>query len=132
MQFVATCTGDRSRCRFTQHYTIPQTTFPGEAVTNAPVDDIARSGRDQSKAPFRQDIGNNQTSFADPPSYPYNAGNRANFEATNVFVSCTLSSDRSCSWDRCCIQWTWKVKVQGGAVSSNTLGADRKWCEKAF
>jgi len=108
------------------------TNYPGESVEAKPVDDIARCGRDATMAPFRQNIGGNQISMADPASYPYNATTRADFEATNVFETCKTSSDNTCKWDRCCIQWTWKAKVVAGAVTVNTVTVDRKWCDKGF
>jgi hypothetical protein len=129
VQVIATCTGDCSKCELTQHYTIPATTYPSEFVTNTPIDDIARSGQDATCPPFRQDIGTNQLSWADPASYFYNNSTTSDFDAKNVFVSCVKSCGK-CDWDRCCVEWTWEVAVKNGAVVKNTITVNHKWCEK--
>ncbi|MBI1928432.1 hypothetical protein HYR99_29835 [Candidatus Poribacteria bacterium] len=133
VQIIATCTGNRSECGITQCYTIPATTYPGEAVINTPVDDIARSGRDVTSSPFRQDIGTNRLSWADPASYSYNNSTLAHFSAKNVFVSCVESCrECECNWERCCVEWMWEVEVKNGTVVKNTVTANRKWCEKVI
>ncbi|HBB35198.1 MAG TPA: hypothetical protein DC064_26255 [Cyanobacteria bacterium UBA9273] len=78
-------------------------------------DDVARSGRDQSKAPFRQ-VWSNNVSMCDPISgVPYN--NLQSYEwAANATTSITHSSGASQS-----VNWSMEVQASQGAVTRNTV-----------
>jgi hypothetical protein len=79
-------------------------------------DDVAKSGRDQSTAPFRQmwlDGGLN-ISMADPPSIDYSSLTSA--EIDRDFVTTLTGPDGSMS-----VSWSTSIRITGGSVSSNTV-----------
>jgi hypothetical protein len=85
-------------------------------------DDIARSGRDASRAPFRQDFLGGGTSppgyiisMADPPSVGYSSS-RPDIERDTNFVTSLVGPG-----GRRSISWSQSVRVAGGTVTTNTL-----------
>jgi hypothetical protein len=84
-------------------------------------DDIAKSGRDASRAPFRQDFLGGGTaplgyiiSMADPPSTGYGTG--SNIEHDRDFVTSLVGSGGKQS-----VAWSLSTRISGGAVISNVL-----------
>jgi hypothetical protein len=137
VQLVGTVEGTRARCSITQHFVIERSNFPGAGRPygdTAPVgqrtDDIAKSGRDSSRPPFRQDIGTDKISFADPPSRPYGPG--STFSRKQRFESCFVSlptSQPACTWMRCCATWILEQDVRAGTATS-TVRNIGSFCEK--
>jgi len=85
-------------------------------------DDIARSGRDFSRAPSRQDFLGGGTaplgyiiSMADPPSINYGPS-RPDVERNTNFVSSLVGPG-----GRQSVSWSQSVRVTAGAVTVNTL-----------
>lgn len=86
------------------------------------LDDIARSGRDFSRAPSRQNfLGGGALplgyiiSMADPPSVNYGPS-RPEVERDVNFVSSLVGPG-----GRQSVSWSQSVRVTGGAVTVNTL-----------
>lgn len=130
VQFVATCTGDRAGCRFTQHYTIQESTFPHLQPKENPIDDFADVDRDQGKPPMRQDIGTDRISFADPASFPYDNAEYSNYVLRVKFESCALSSEGAdCPRKKCCVDWMWELRVVDGRRELNVLTDKPARCE---
>src|SRR6185369_1029756 len=71
VQITSKVTGPGSKCNFSQDVWVEIETIGGTNSGRAKknYDDIKKSGRDQTKPPFRQDIGGNP-SMADPPQMP--------------------------------------------------------------
>ncbi len=87
---------------------------PNQGVTQ---DDIAKSGRDASKAPFRQEWVDGSTlkiSMADPPSVAYSAGD--NIEWDREFVT-SLSGPGGSKL----VKWSTSIRVVNGALTKNTV-----------
>jgi hypothetical protein len=85
-------------------------------------DDVARSGRNFSQAPSRQEFFGGGAaplgfiiSMADPPSVSYNSS-RPNVERDTNFVSSLVGPG-----GRQSVSWSQSVRVVGGVVSVNTL-----------
>jgi hypothetical protein len=85
-------------------------------------DDIARSGRDFSRAPSRQDFlgGGNAPlgliiSMADPPSVPFGAG-VPDVERDTNFVSSLVGPT-----GRQSVSWSQSIRTSAGGVTTNTL-----------
>jgi hypothetical protein len=79
-------------------------------------DDIAKSGRDASKAPFRRDWledGYN-VSMADPPNSPYSAS--TNKEYVKDFVTGLKGPGGEAT-----VNWTIKLKIENGKVTQNSV-----------
>jgi hypothetical protein len=86
-------------------------------------DDIAKSGRDSSNAPFRQEfLGGGRAplgyiiSMADPPSIAYNSTSRSNVEWDRNFVTSLVGPS-----GRQSVSWSLSIRVSGGAVTSDVL-----------
>jgi hypothetical protein len=84
-------------------------------------DDIAKSGRDASRPPFRQEFLGGGTappgyiiSMADPPSTGYNA--TSNIEHDRDFVTSLVGPG-----GRQSISWSLSTRIAAGAVTSNVL-----------
>lgn len=84
-------------------------------------DDIAKSGRDASTAPFRQEFlgGGNAPlgyiiSMADPPSTGY--GSTSNIEHDRDFVTSLVGPG-----GRKSVSWSLSTRISAGAVTSNVL-----------
>jgi hypothetical protein len=86
-------------------------------------DDIAKSGRDSSNAPFRQEfLGGGRAplgyiiSMADPPSTPYNSTSMRDVEHDRNFVTSLVGPS-----GRKSVSWSLSTRISGGAVTSNVL-----------
>lgn len=84
-------------------------------------DDIAKSGQDASRAPFRQEFLGGGTaplgyiiSMADPPSTAYNS--TSNIEHDRDFVTSLVGPS-----GRQSVTWSLSTRISGGAVTSNAL-----------
>jgi hypothetical protein len=84
-------------------------------------DDLAKSGRDTSRAPFRQDFLGGGTaplgyiiSMADPPSTGFNS--TSNIEHDRDFVTSLVGPS-----GRQSVSWSLSTRISGGAVTSNVL-----------
>lgn len=84
-------------------------------------DDIAKSGRDASRAPFRQEfLGGGDAplgyiiSMADPPSTGYNA--TSNIEHDRDFVTTLVGPS-----GRQSVSWSLSTRISGGSVTRNVL-----------
>jgi len=84
-------------------------------------DDIAKSGRDASRPPFRQEFLGGGTaplgyiiSMADPPSAGYNA--TTNMERDLDFVTSLVGPS-----GRQSVTWSLSTRISGGAVTSNVV-----------
>ena len=109
--------------RFEQ--TITRTRFRINGVAHAEegksFDDIAKSGRDASKPPFRQEFLGGGTaplgyiiSMADPPSTGYNA--TSNIEHDRDFVTTLVGPG-----GRKSVTWSLSTRISGGKVTRNVL-----------
>lgn len=85
------------------------------------VDDIAKSGRDATRPPFRQEFLGGGTaplgyiiSMADPPSTGYNSGD--NIEHDRNFVTSLVGPS-----GRQSVSWSLSTRISGGTVTSNVL-----------
>lgn len=86
----------------------------GKALEGQTINDIARSGRDQSKAPFRQEYGFAVT-MADPISgIPYNTLTSYEWEV-NLTTSITGSGGAKS------VNWGVTVEASNGTVTKNTV-----------
>jgi hypothetical protein len=101
-------------------YRINGTVHPEEGQT---FDDIAKSGRNASTAPFRQDFLGGGTaplgyiiSMADPPSTYYNNTDRRDVEHDRDFVTSLQGPSGTQS-----VSWSLSTRVSGGVVTSNVL-----------
>lgn len=111
-------------------FTVAQTFHVSRARFNGRVnalegqsgDDLARSGRDASRPPFRREfLGGGSAphgyiiSFADPPSIPYTAATvTAEFDANFVSSIVGPAGGRS-------VDWSVSVRIAGGSVTTNTV-----------
>ncbi len=84
-------------------------------------DDIAKSGRDASRPPFRQEFLGGGTaplgyviSMADPPSTGYNS--TSNIEHDRDFVTTLVGSS-----GRRSVSWSLSTRISGGSVTKNVL-----------
>jgi hypothetical protein len=87
---------------------------PDEGKT---MDDIAKSGRDASKAPFRQEFMGTAgwaISMADPPSVTY--GPSSNIEWDRSFVTSLVGPG-----GRSDVNWSTSIRVVNGSVTRNTI-----------
>lgn len=86
---------------------------PKEGVVQ---DDIAKSGRDSSRPPFRQDWleGGYNISMADPPGVTY--GPSSNIEFDREFVTSLVGPG-----GRKSVAWSTSIKVVNGGVTKNTV-----------
>jgi hypothetical protein len=106
-----------SEYTLTQTITVSRLRIDGtaDALEGTTLDDIARSGRDQSTAPFRQVWGNN-VSMCDPISgVPYNTLTSYDF-AANATSGIQHSSGSSKT-----VAWSVQVQAAGGTVTKNTV-----------
>jgi hypothetical protein len=112
-----------SPCRPDQ-YTLAQTVTYDKKIVDgvhdpkegAVQDDIAKSGRDFSKAPARQDfLGNGyDVSMADPPFIRYSAS--SNIEWDRSFTTSLVGPGGKAS-----VSWSTSIKVESGKVTKNTI-----------
>jgi hypothetical protein len=89
---------------------------PDEGKT---MDDIAKSGRDASRPPFRQEFGGISgwaISMADPPSVTY--GSASNIEWDRSFVTSLVGPA-----GRKDVRWSTSIRVVGGTVTRNTISS---------
>jgi hypothetical protein len=80
-------------------------------------DDIAKSGRDATRAPFRQEFMNLDgywISMADPPSVVY--GPTTNLEFDRDFVTSLVGPS-----GRRSLNWSTSIRIAGGRVTRNTV-----------
>jgi hypothetical protein len=86
---------------------------PKEGVAQ---DDIAKSGRNASTAPFRQDFlgGGYNVSMADPPSTNY--GSASNIELDRSFTTSLVGPG-----GRASVNWSTSIRVTNGTVTRNTI-----------
>jgi hypothetical protein len=80
-------------------------------------DDIAKSGRDASRPPFRQEWNNatgHVVSMADPPSVLYKTTSNIDFD--REFVTSLTGPDGSVS-----VNWSTSIRVASGTVARNTI-----------
>jgi hypothetical protein len=90
------------------------TADPNEGKT---FDDIAKSGRDATRAPFRQEFMNLDgywISMADPPSVVYGATTDLEFDRDFVTSLVGPSGRRSVSWST-------SIRIAGGKVTRNSV-----------
>jgi hypothetical protein len=92
-----------------------------DATEGQTFDDIAKSGRDASRAPFRQDFLGGGTallgyiiSMADPPSIGYDAS--TNMERDLNFVTSLVGPS-----GRQSVSWALSTRVAAGVVTSNVV-----------
>jgi len=76
-------------------------------------DDIAKSGRDASRAPFRQEWFN-KISMADPPNVEYTSVKEADFD--REFVTSLVGPGGQQS-----VTWNTSIRIRGGRVTKNTI-----------
>jgi len=106
-------------------YTLGQTVHYARAIFNGVPharqgqtwDDIAASGRDASRPPFRREWtggGNRYISMADPPSVGYGAS--SNIEFDRDFVTSLAGPGGSVS-----VSWSTSIRVVGGSVTRNNI-----------
>jgi len=88
-------------------------TDPTEGQT---FDDIAKSGRDASRPPFRQDWlgGGYNISMADPPSIGYSSTTNADYDRD--FVTSLIGPG-----GRKSVSWSISVRIVNGKVTQNTI-----------
>lgn len=116
IQIVGEVEGDASKCKVTQELFVETENINGNTDRQGKTyDDIKKSGRDATKAPFKQDF-NGQTSFADPPSYGY--GPTTNITSKRVFTSCVVGCDGK---TKCCVKWSLEIIVVKGVVTKNEV-----------
>lgn len=90
---------------------------PDEGKT---MDDIAKSGRDASRPPFRQEFLDTDgaqglaISMADPPSVVYGAGDNIEWDRSFVTSLIGPSGRRS-------VNWSTSIRVVSGSVTRNTI-----------
>ncbi len=125
LQFIATyqmlCVAGGSAYTFDQQIAIARMRGDGKklmengkALEGQTINDVARSGRDQSKAPFRQEWLN-VISMADPISgAPYTSFNDYEFEATATTKVTGAGGSLS-------VTWTVKVESKAKKITTNTL-----------
>lgn len=110
---------------FRLEQTVKRTRFRINGVVHAEegktFDDIAKSGRDASRAPFRQEfLGGGDAplgyiiSMADPPSTGYNA--TSNIEHDRDFVTTLVGPS-----GRQSVSWSLSTRISGGSVTRNIL-----------
>jgi hypothetical protein len=90
------------------------TADPNEGKT---FDDIAKSGRDATKAPFRQEFMNLDgywISMADPPSVVY--GSTTDVEFDRDFVTSLVGPS-----GRQSVNWSTSIRIAGGKVTRNSV-----------
>ena len=82
------------------------------------MDDIAKSGRDASKPPFRQEFSAGANtwaiSMADPPSVSY--GPSSNIEWDRSFVTSLVGPG-----GRKDVNWSTSIRIVNGSVTRNTI-----------
>ncbi len=88
-------------------------TDPTEGQT---LDDIAKSGRDASRPPFRQDWlgGGYNISMADPPSIGYSSTTNAEWDRD--FVTSLVGPG-----GRSSVSWSVSIRIKDGSVTRNTV-----------
>jgi hypothetical protein len=88
-------------------------TDPTEGQT---LDDIAKSGRDASTAPFRRDwlSGGNNISMADPPSVAYKASTNAEWDRDYVTSLIGPAGRES-------VTWSVSIRITNGSVKKKTV-----------
>ena len=102
---------------FKQNITVTSLKIDGKphALEGQSLDDIARSGRNQAAAPFRQ-TWSNKVSMCDPISgVPYNNLKTYDF-AANAITSIVHKNGATKT-----VSWSIKVKAAAGKVSENTV-----------
>ncbi len=101
---------------FKQAITISKLQINGKAhaMEGKTIDDIKRSGRDQSKAPFRQ-VWGNSVSICDPiTGVPYNTLRSYHFKAkAKTSIEHKAGASKS-------VNWGVEVQASGGKVTKNT------------
>ncbi len=111
--------------QFHLEQTIKRTRFRINGVVHAEegktFDDIAKSGRDASRAPFRQEfLGGGDAplgyiiSMADPPSTGYDSS--SNIEHDRDFVTSLVGPS-----GRQSVSWSLSTRISGGSVTRNVL-----------
>jgi hypothetical protein len=126
VQLIGVIPGPCAPSRFTvaQTYKVTRCRFNGvpSALEGQSGDDLARSGRDTSHAPFRQEfLGGGSAplgyivSFADPPSIPYDATTTTAEFDVNFVSSLVGRAGRSS------VAWSISVRIAGGRVTSNKV-----------
>jgi hypothetical protein len=132
IQFVSNISGGGTKCTFTQfvYFKKLQFGFSPDPRQGTTIDDVAASGQDQAKRPFRQFINGNP-SFADPPSIPRQAHEKALW----LYTSCLESDPEkgTCCYTKCCIKWTLDIVVglfSKNNIKTHTLTKGKKWCQK--
>lgn len=94
-------------------YKVDGVSTPVEGTSD---DDIAKSGRDASKAPFRRDwleAGYN-ASMADPPNSPYSAS------TSKEYVKKFVTGLKGPGGEKT-VDWTIELKIENGKVTRNTV-----------
>jgi hypothetical protein len=110
---------------FLLEQTVSRTRYRHDGVAHARegefADDIAKSGRNGSTTPFRQEfLGGGDAplgyiiSMADPPSTGY--GPTSNIEHDREFVTSLVGPG-----GRQSVNWSLSTRIEDGAVTSNTL-----------
>ena len=106
---------DKSKYTLGQTVTYDKAVFDGthHSREGKTVDDIAKSGRDASKAPFRQEW-DNKISMADPPSMDYSSTKEADFERS--FETSLTGPGGAVS-----VKWQTAIQIRAGKVTKNTV-----------
>lgn len=138
MQMVSTVSGKGSKCSVSQHLWVEVEIIAGKKTgrDHQNFDDIAASGRDATKPPFRQYLNDNP-SMADPPSMP----NGPNTFATKWFTTCVGSggpgAGKTCKNKKCCVKWKFEVRIPApdinvpvGSGAVVNLTKEATWCQQ--
>jgi hypothetical protein len=120
---LSACRPELFSLRQTVTYTVDKEDGVSTAKEGTSVDDIKESGKDASKAPFRQDWLDDEgyhISMADVPGY-YELGRAAFSSYTNIelvkdFVTSLVGSAGETS-----VNWSYRLKIEDGKVIENEV-----------
>jgi RHS repeat-associated protein len=131
IQITSKTSGNDANCNFTQDANVEAAISngtPDDLIHDREFDDLEMSGHDQSKAPFRQNVGGSP-SMADPPSMP----RQPNSKYSSTFTTCLRSGGdnlrTTCVYEKCCVKWRIKFEIDGnGNVTSHSVENLSKNC----
>jgi len=135
VQLPSDVSGDGKKCSLEQWAWVQSMVVAGrqQMKPGTNIDDMKRSGRDQSKPPFRQYI-NGSPSMADPVGI----ANLLDSELITWFTTCVNSGDGKndkakdhCKYKKCCVKWKVEIKIDAiGRVTTNNATKGKPWCDK--
>jgi RHS repeat-associated protein len=130
VQITSKVKGPGTRCNFSQDVWVDIETIGGKSSGREKknYDDITKSHRDQTKPPFRQNIGGNP-SMSDPPQMP----NVSSTYSTRWFTTCLNSGGKNvsgeCKNKQCCVKWKVQIVVDSkGTVNTPVVTKESQWC----